>query len=770
MNAFLRLFPYVWPHRRRFYSSVFFAVIVAGLWGLSLAAAYPVVKILIENQSLEQYVDGAITNTEKTIHADELTLDEHDNELGHLDAAKAGPNQKELIKTYRRQAREHSLLSSAQYKLSILTWIKGHIVPHLPSSKFKLLALILAIQLLATLVKGGCEFVHETLIAQLVELSLMGVRKDCFRRVLRLDYQSVTLKGTPKLMSHFTNDMNVLANGLRLMGGKVILEPLKALVFIVMAFLVCWQLTLLSLLIAPVVGIVFIKIGSSLRRASHRMMDSMSRVYKTLEETFDGYKIVTAFNAAQRHRRRFHRDSKAYYERSMKLARIDALTGPITETMAWIAAFLALLPGCYLVLCNKTDIWGIRLSTGPIGISDLSALYVFLAGIIDPARKLSTTYAKLKRGAAAADRIFGLMDERSRVVQPAAAKSLNRHCESIQFCNVRFDYARAGQRDSVRPPALEDVSLDVSAGEVIALVGGNGSGKSTLVNMLPRLFDPDSGVVLIDGIDVRDARLDDLRGQIGVVTQETLLFDDTIYENICYGAFATTRAEVEEAAHRAHVTQFFDQMPAGFETRVGEKGGRLSGGQRQRIALARAILRNPAILILDEATSAIDAQSERLIHETLKSFVKGRTTFIITHSISPGILELVNKVAVMDYGRLIAIGTHDQLLMTCPIYERLVNARDRRSVRPTPPRDPGMEFPVNEPLPASKRLDPPHVASAGGTAPAPILPLPLARSIRLLRQAQESGHRRAEEISPAKASQPSDASPKPETSPKSDAA
>jgi subfamily B ATP-binding cassette protein MsbA len=709
LNSFPRLVQYVWPHRRKFYLSAVFAVLVAGLWGLSLSAAYPIITVLFENKPLDKYVDDLIKKTKESIAAQEQKVDQREGQLRKLDADKPRDSEREQYKILRRQSNEQSVLSTAQYKLMMLVWLRNNVVPKLPKDRFDLLAVVLAVQLLATLAKGICEFVQENLICQLVELSLMGVRKDCLRRVLRMDYQTVSLKGTPKLMSHFTNDMNVMASGLRLMGGKIIQEPLKAIVCIGAAMVVCWQLTLLSLLTAPVLAIVFARIGSSLKRASHRMMDSMTRLYKTLEETFDGYKVVVAFNAAARHRRRFHRDSKDYYERSVKIARIDALTGPITETMAWVAAYLALLPGCYLVLRGTTEIWGIRLTSSQMGINDLGALYVLLAGIIDPARKLSTTYAKLKRAGAAADRIFDLMDEKTKIEDPVSPVALPRHAVAIEFDNIHFAYARSGPSGAPRPAALEGVSLKVEAGETIAVVGENGSGKSTLVNLLPRLYDPDFGSIRIDGVDIRGVSLADLRDQIAVVTQETVLFDDTIYENVRYGRPSATRRDIEDAAAQSHVTRFFDQMPDGIETRVGEKGGRLSGGQRQRVALARAVLRNPAILILDEATSATDAQSERLIHEALLTFVEGRTTFLITHAVTPSVLELIDKVAVMDHGRLVAYGTHQQVLAKCPIYERLFHARSRRTI------------------PASEAI-PTEIAAA--PSPPEILPLPLSRGMR----------------------------------------
>jgi len=667
LNNFVRALPFLWPHRRKLYLSFVFAIFVALLWGANLSVAYPVLQVLLEDKSISQSIDEQIADAEQQIEIKTANIE-------RLDGLTAGAEPQESVKQLQDQARQTGYLNSASRKLWLLTWLKANVVPWLPEDKFNVLAVLFLGLLLATILKGICSFVQQVLVGGVVQSTVVGIRKECFRRALALDYQTISLSGTSDLMSRFTHDMTVMAHGLTLVGGKVIQEPLKAAVFISLAFFVNWRLTLMSLLLAPVVVLVFYRIGHMIKHASRRLMEHMSRIYKTLEETFDSFKVVVAFNGAQQHRRRFHHENKRYYAKALQIVKLDALTSPTMEVLGVVIAFMALLPGAYLVLRDTTSIWGIRLSSGPMEIGHLLLLYIYLVASIDPARKLSTTYSKIKRAAAAADRVFGLIDKQPLVKQVAHPVRLPRHSQSICFRNIDFSYATA-EDAAARPAALQDVSLEFAAGEVVAVVGENGSGKSTLVNLIPRYYDPDRGSVLIDGINIREVHLKELRGQIGVVTQETLLFDETIYENIRYGKPWATRREIEQAARHAHVTQFVDDLPDRFETRVGEKGGRLSGGQRQRIALARAILRDPSILILDEATSAIDAQSETLIHETLCRFVRGRTTFLITHSVRPSLLDFVNKFVVMERGQPIALGPHEVLIQSCPTYQRLFQSQ-----------------------------------------------------------------------------------------------
>lgn len=674
MSIFSRLIPYVWPDRRKITLSIVFAVVIAVLWGANLTIAFPIVKVLLERQSLRDYVSQEIRTAEEEIRARERSLKMLEENLES--AQRKAPLKDEAYQDYLQyRDRDQYKLSEASHTLMMMQWVQTYLIPYVPTDEFDTLVVILVVLMIATVLKNLAVFVQNVLIGSVVEMTIMRLRKECLKRTLHLDYQSICQEGTGNLMARFTYDMSVLANGLTLLGGKVLREPLKALACIIFAFYVNWQLTLLSLIVVPILGVIFTKFGRMLKQSSQASMESMSKVYKSLEEMIESIKVVIAFNGYRKHRQRFHRENKEYYRKSMQLITVDGLTSPLTELLGFVAVYIALLPGAYLVLRNTTMVWGMRLASEPMGIAELSVLYALLAGVLDPGRKMSSVFSRLKQSAVAAERIFSLIDRRTLVHETDEPLKLPRHKQSIEFRNVDFQYASTGLGDITRPPVLDDVTLSVKVGEVIALVGSNGSGKSTMVNLLPRFFDPQSGHVMIDDVDIRQVPLKELRAQIGIVTQETLLFDESVFENIRYGERMAKREDVLKAAETAYVTPFVEKLPEGFETHIGEKGNRLSGGQRQRIALARAILRDPPILILDEATSAVDAQSEQLIHQVLKNFVKGRTTFIVTHSLGDSMLDLVTRIAVMDRGRLVGVGTHDVLMQTCPVYQSLYQAQ-----------------------------------------------------------------------------------------------
>ncbi len=659
MGNLSRILPFVWPHRRLVAMSIGFALLVAALWGANLGAVGPVVKVLLQDEGLQGWADERIAEVQADIDSRTAAIAERtDVDFG-------------------KRARAQERLTNAHSQLVWMVWVKANIIRHIPEDKFNTIAVILGLLLIATIFKGAFMYIQEVLVGSVVQLSVMGIRKECFRRCLKLDYQTLAGTGTSELMARFTNDMEQLANGLRVMGVRVIREPMKAIVCVFGAFLVNWRLTLLSILVVPAIAIVFQRFGKAMKRASKATMESMAQIYRSVSETFDHIKVVKAFNGDRKHRQQFHRDNKTFYQKAMKGIRISALTSPTTEILGVIAIFAAALPGIFLVLRGETKIWGVQLAAAPMELAELALIYGLLAGTLDPIRKLSSVYGKLKRASAAADRVFALMDMTPEVSDIEQPRTLPRHAKSIKFDGVCFHYANQAGEPTARM-ALRDASLTVEAGEIVAIIGENGCGKSTLLSLLPRYFDPEAGSVSIDGVPINKVRQRDLREQIGLVTQETHLFDDTIYENIRYGKMNATADEIQDAAEKAYVTSFLEHMPDGIHTVVGVNGGRLSGGQRQRIALARAILRDPSILILDEATSAVDAQSEQLIHQSLSRFVEDRTVFIISHSLSPAFLSLVSRIVVMDDGQIVANGTHETLMQSCEIYQQLYQSQNMR--------------------------------------------------------------------------------------------
>jgi len=662
MDAFSKVAPFVWPYRRLVALSVLCAVVISILWAGNLSATLPVVRVLFEKEdrNLQSYVDDQIALMQQEINDRAQNLDA----ISEDDLLARG-----------KALRDQSIASQ---RLAALTTARDYVLPWVPRDRFNTIAMILGALLVATFLKGIFIYLQEVLVGSVVNRSVIDIRKKCFRHVLSLDLQTINQVGVPNLMSRLTNDVEVLASGLRTFLVRLIREPMKAGGCILFAFVLNWRLTLLSLLVVPLIGLVFHRFGKSLKRASHGTMESMSGIYTCLSETLDSMKVVIAFGAGRRHRGQFRSTNREYYTKSMKVVRVSAMTRPTTEIMGVVAVLCAVLPGTYLVLRQTDSLWGIQLAAAPMDMAELSALYALLAGTLDSIRKLSSVYGELKRASAASDRLFEILETKTLVPEPEIPRVACRLANHIEFQNVSFHYRTVTADGRPRPPALKNVDLKVKAGEVVAVIGENGSGKSTLINLLPRFADPDQGAVLIDGVNVLEMRSRDLRSQIGLVTQETLLFDDTIFENIRYGNPTASRSEIEAAARQAHVTSFISQLPEGFETRIGVKGQKLSGGQRQRVALARAILRDPAILILDEATSAIDSQSEHLIHRVLKDFTKDRTVFIITHVINDTFLDLVTRVVVLDAGQIAASGTHAELLADCDIYQRLYHASSQK--------------------------------------------------------------------------------------------
>jgi len=656
MSNFGRALRLALRFRVTFAAVVASALAVAVFWAANIGAIYPIVEVVLYGDSLQDWVRKEIDTASGTVA-----------DLGkEIDALRgrfidAPPDERRRIEG--EIARREDRVAAEQKALATYRWVKPVIDRYMPGYAFPTLVLVLVLFLCGTIIKLLFLIANNVLVARLAQRATLDLRKLFYRRSLRMDLAAFNDDGTADLMSRFTHDTEHLSSGLVALFGKMVREPLKMATCLIGAAWVCWRLLLVSLLLAPLAALLVHLLAKTLKRANRRAMEEMAQIYGTLQETFRGIKIVKAFCNEPRERKRFHDRNKHYYKKAMRIAGFDSLTRPLTELMGILAISSALMVGAYLVLSQETHLFGVRMCPRPLSVSALLLFYGLLAGVADPVRKLSDVFVRIQRAAAAADRIYSRLDREPRVRDPERPVPLPAKRRDLVFENLDFEYV-PGQ------PVLQNVNLEIPFGRTIAIVGPNGCGKSTLANLIPRFYDPTRGTVKLGGVPLADLRMRDLRREIGLVTQETLLFDDTIFNNIRYGRRQAPREEVIEAARKAQAHEFITQeLPRGYDTVAGDMGSRLSGGQRQRIALARAILRNPSIIILDEATSQVDLESEQAIQQVLEEFIRDRTAVIITHRLA--VLGLADRIVVMQSGRILDIGTHEELLARCELYQRL---------------------------------------------------------------------------------------------------
>ncbi len=521
----------------------------------------------------------------------------------------------------------------------------------LPGGQFRAIAWIMGALGVVTVVGAFAKFMHQYFAFTIVHKTIARIRREAFGQVLHLPLKTVVAEGPTDAISRVVNDTEALGAGFVVLLSKAVAQILQGVIMLLLAFLINWQLSVAALLVLPILATVIRKLGKRIRRASTRVLTSRADLYRASTEALQGLRVVKVHTTERYEAGRFGKINKEVLRQQLKVRTARALAGPLVEVIAVLALGALVVVAVKLIIDGVLDKEEFMTTLVALGIAGASV------------KPISGMVNDIQQSSAAAERLHHLMKADSEPGHSQRMPKLARHHESIVFDNVSMLYPSATHR------ALIDVSLRIEQGETIAFVGPNGCGKTTLLSLIPRLFDPTNGRVLIDGFDITRVRVRSLRQQIGVVTQEVVLFKGTIRSNIAYGNPSATDEDIRRAADQARATAFIDRLENGLDTMVGEQGLTLSGGQRQRLAIARAILRDPSILILDEATSMVDAHSEKLIGEVLNGFCKDRTSLIVAHRLST--VLGADRIVVMDQGRIVGQGTHDELMDSCTTYRKL---------------------------------------------------------------------------------------------------
>jgi len=518
----------------------------------------------------------------------------------------------------------------------------------------KVLYLLLIVMPIALIVRAVFEYNQNYIMSDVGQRVIRDVRNKVYDKLQTLSLEYFAHKRSGELISRITNDVKLIENAVSYALTDLIYQSFNVIAFAVTTFLINWKLALISIVVLPMVAIPMYSVGKVLRKLSKKSQEKIADINSLLVETFTGVRIVKAFCAEARELERFKSRNYDYYKLTIKSIKRMLILGIATElTGVGMALFIIFYSGRKVI-------------EGSISFGMFTLFMAALLSLIKPFKKLSQANSIMEQALAASDRIYEILDTRPTVVEKESAPRLPAFDKSIVYERVSFRYAES--------PILTDISLEVKKGQMLAIVGPSGSGKSTLADLIPRFYDPLQGRILIDGEDIRGFSLCSLRQQIGIVAQETILFNDTIRGNIAYGRPDAVQQEIERAAQQAHAHDFIGKLTQGYDTVIGDRGVKLSGGERQRIAIARALLKNPPILILDEATSQLDTTSEKLVQEALDKLIEGRTVFVIAHRLST--IRGAQRILVLDKGKIMEEGTHAELLSRDGLYKRLYQVQE----------------------------------------------------------------------------------------------
>jgi subfamily B ATP-binding cassette protein MsbA len=515
-----------------------------------------------------------------------------------------------------------------------------------PAEKWKR---VLTALLLVFVVRAFTSFFSEYAFQKVGLSTVRDLRNELYERIIHQSHRFFSERPTGEMVSRVVSDADAIQAAVSTRMGDLFQESITLLGLIAFVFISNTELAVLSLVVAPVIVIPVVQFGKRLRGTTHRSQERMADIATLLEETIRGVRIVKAFTMEPFEIRRFHEATKRHLQSNLRAQRIQALTSPVMELLAGL---------CMLALFLYAHR---RIAAGTLTIGQFLSFLAALAAMYAPVKKLNKVNLSVNTALSAAERVFRMLDIENEVKEKPGAVEVKSVGSGVAYESVTFGY-----RDE---PVLRDVNLTVAPGEIVAVVGGSGAGKSTLVNLLPRFYDVTGGRIAIDGKNIREVTLKSLRGLMGFVTQEVVLFNDTVRNNIAYGRTDAEEAKVIAAAKAANAHEFISALPHGYDALIGEGGVLLSGGQRQRLAIARALFKDPPILVLDEATSALDTESERLVQQALNNLMRGRTTLVIAHRLST--IRSAHKIVVLEKGEIVESGRHEELLALRGIYRKL---------------------------------------------------------------------------------------------------
>ena len=540
-----------------------------------------------------------------------------------------------------------------------LPWIIKDMIDDVLMSKDMVMLNLIATGILVVMFTRGVFYYGQSyLVSYVGQRVIIDVRSVLFRKFQRMPLSYYDRQQTGTVMSYITNDVAVMQSAIVDNLIELVTESSILIGSLAMMLYLDWKLSLLTLMTIPLVAIAMKIFGRKLKRSSTVIQERAAEITSLLQESISAIRVVKSFVRETYETKRFEEQNWRNFQAAMKNVKLSSLLTPTVEFLAAIAVTFIVWFGGYEVV-NEV-----------ITAGELVAFLTYAVNLANPVKRLSKVYAAIQKAMAAADRVFAVMDLDEKITDVPGAKPLPPIKGKVEFKDVTFSY-KDGQ------PALEHISLKAEPGQMIALVGPSGSGKSTIANLIPRFYDVDSGVITIDDHDIRQVTADSLREQIGLVPQETMLFSTSVMENIRYGRLEATDEEVIEAAKAANAEEFIKELPEGYDTKLGERGLNLSGGQRQRLAIARAILKNPRVLILDEATSALDTESEKIVQDALDNLMVGRTSFVIAHRLST--IFNADQIFVVENGHLREHGTHEELLTAGGLYSNLYNIQFRQN-------------------------------------------------------------------------------------------